>query len=234
MSEGEFNHTEQLVFFIDLLGSSDAVLNWGDAQRVESLTKMLRGVKEATRNFEITGFGRNKRIKFAMPAVSTFSDNVLISFDMQKMAADLKEPLAEAFWVAQMLIGAFALEALELGLLIRGGATLNSLYHHDGVAVGKGLIEAYELERSVARYPRIPVSRKVYQSPEAPFPEILTDNDGVNHFDYMSSMIGRDRKRLDAAGELADRNIALFEAREKWNEMSKWVWFRRHLEDVSL
>jgi hypothetical protein len=118
--------------------------------------------------------------------------------------------------------------------LIRGGATIAPLYHQDGVAVGKGLIEAYQLERSVARYPRIAVSRKLYDSPGSPFPEILTDDDGVKHFNYLPTTIGRDKKRRDAVCKYPDQQIAQFERLEKWNEMSKWVWFRKHVEALQM
>jgi hypothetical protein len=65
------------------LGLSDTVLASNDSERVESLTKMLSGFKEARGNFHIKEI-KNLSEKLAMPAISTFSDNVLISFEIEK------------------------------------------------------------------------------------------------------------------------------------------------------
>jgi hypothetical protein len=231
MAKPEFVHSQQLVFFVDLLGSK-AVVSDSDHQRVKSLTEMLHDISRTKRNFDITKFeALRKKIAFAMPAISTFSDNVLISFKIDEMSSEMDSPIKEAFWVAQTLIGRLALDALQIGMLIRGGATLNSLYHHDGVAIGHGLIEAYDLERTVAHYPRIAVSRKVYS--KGSFEEIVTDEDGVKHFDYMSELLRliSEPVRLQAAIEQAKKNVEYFEEHEKWNQMSKWVWMFRKLED---
>jgi len=231
LEKPEFAHSQQLVFFVDLLGSS-AVVSGSHPQRVESLTQMLHDVSLAKRNFDITKAKsfRNEVI-FAMPAISTFSDNVLISFNIDEMSTEMDSPIKEAFWVAQTLIGRLALDALRIGFLIRGGATLNSLYHHEGVAIGQGLIEAYNLERKVSHYPRIAVSRKIYS--RGSFEEIVTDEDGVKHFDYMSELLRliSDPARLEVAIQQAKKNVEYFEEREEWNQMSKWVWMFKKLED---
>lgn len=231
LEKPEFAHSQQLVFFVDLLGSS-AVVSDSAHQRVKSLTQMLHDVSLAKRNFDITkAKSWRKEVTFAMPAVSTFSDNVLISFNIDEMSAEMDSPIKEAFWVAQTLIGRLALDALQIGFLIRGGATLNSLYHHDGVAIGQGLIEAYRLERTVAHYPRIAVSRKIYS--KGSFEEIVTDEDGVKHFDYMSELLRlmSEPARLEAAIDQAKKNVDCFEECEEWNQMSKWVWMFKKLED---
>ena len=231
MAKPDLAHSRQLIFFVDLLGSS-AVVSDSDHQRIVSLTEMLHDVSQAKRNFDITRVetSRNK-VTFAMPALSTFSDNVLISFNIDEMSSEMDSPINAAFWVAQTLIGRLALDALQIGLLIRGGATLNSLYHHDGVAIGKGLIEAYDLERTVAHYPRIAVSRKLYS--KGSFEEVVTDEDGVKHFDYMSELLRliSDAAQLQVAIEHAKKNVEYFEEREKWNQMSEWVWMFKRLED---
>jgi hypothetical protein len=193
---------------------------------------MLHDVSQAKRNFTITKVETSvNRVRFAMPAISTFSDNVLISFNLDEMSWEMDSPIKEAFWVAQTLIGRFALDALQIGFLVRGGATLNSLYHHDGVAIGKGLIETYDLERNVAHYPRIAVSRKLYS--KGSFEQILTDVDGVRHFDYISELLSliSDPARLQAVIDVAKKNVEYFEESERWNQMSKWVWMCKRLED---
>jgi hypothetical protein len=232
----DFAQSTQIVFFVDLLGSS-AIVQSNQPDKVAALTKMLDGVKSVDRNFSVTEASMGERnLSYAMPAISTFSDHLVLSFDIAEMAPYIDAPYREACWFARTLIGAFAYEALGLGMLIRGGATVNSLYHKNGVVVGPGLIDAYDLERLAAKYPRIVVSRKLYQASEGPFDEILTDDDGIKHFNYISEMIDRPgwRKQekidwIDAACSVASKNISAFEGEEKWNEMSKWVWFEKNL-----
>ena len=43
-----------------------------------------------------------------------------------------------------------------------------------------------------------------------------------------------DPKQLSAAIDLARKNVADFEEREKWNEMSKWIWFLKRLQEEEL
>lgn len=63
---------------------------------------------------------------------------------------------------AQKLVAAIAAAALKLGVLIRGGATVEQLHHEQGVVLGEAMVEAYQLESSVSIYSRITVSRKIY------------------------------------------------------------------------
>lgn len=53
-------------------------------------------------------------------------------------------------------------ELMSEGILIRGGLTIGNLIHsHDGVIMGQGLIDAYELESKVSRHARIVLSDKL-------------------------------------------------------------------------
>jgi hypothetical protein len=46
-------------------------------------------------------------------------------------------------------------ELLCLGYFVRGAIALGKLYHDDEMVFGDALVRAYELETSVARFPRI-------------------------------------------------------------------------------
>jgi hypothetical protein len=62
-------------------------------------------------------------------------------------------------------------ELVQLGILTRGGISAGLLHHSDSVVIGPGLVQAYELERDAAHYPRVVVDEKL-------LPTILR---GVDH-----------------------------------------------------
>src|SRR5580658_7830841 len=69
-----------------------------------------------------------------------------------------------AFLVApqfERLVSIIAGQALRLGFLIRGAATIGKLYHSQGVVFGEALIEAVQLEKRTAVYPRVILSAAV-------------------------------------------------------------------------
>jgi hypothetical protein len=116
---------------------------------------------------------------------------------------------------------------------------LGPLYHKGGVILGDALIEAYELESRVANYPRIVVSRKLYSRIESGFGNLFLfkDHDGITHFDYIRQMILRYGEQgekltvwLEGVRRTATENIDRFEREERWNEFSKWIWFRNMLD----
>ena len=148
----DFGQSQHVIFFIDILGSSELVKS-DDSERVASLTKMLSSINSTTRDFSVQEVSSNRDFSYAVPAISTFSDLILLSFDIEQMTSIIEHPYREACLAAQQLLGALAHQVLKLGMLIRGGATVGSLYQSGGAVVGKGLIEAYDLERLAARYP---------------------------------------------------------------------------------
>jgi hypothetical protein len=103
------------------------------------------------------------------------------------------------------------------------------------------MVEAYELESRHAIYPRIVVSRKLYIQVkfEPRILILLTDQDGITHLNYFTEMVSRSNQIeesracwLDKAGKIIDENIARFEREERWNELAKWVWFKKQLKQA--
>jgi hypothetical protein len=54
-----------------------------------------------------------------------------------------------------------AVDLLKEGYFIRGALTKGKLYHDDTMVFGEALMRAYELENTVARYPRVMITRDV-------------------------------------------------------------------------
>jgi len=236
---------DHLIFFIDFVGFADVTGQWNGKSetRLNSLIELLSELQslggEFDLNEEVEESGKRFRIR---PAISTFSDHVVISYPTEQLRKmNNGDFLGTALLLVGKLVSNLAGAAMQLGLLIRGGATVGPLYHSHGVVLGPGMVEAYHLESRVSIYPRIAVSRKLYSqvkiNPRSLV--LLQDRDGITHFNYFTSMISRS----PVAGEGLDTwlsnvrrtvaaNIEEFERKERWNELAKWVWFSQHLEQA--
>jgi hypothetical protein len=60
-------------------------------------------------------------------------------------------------------INRLAVELLAQGFFIRGAIVKHHLYHDDKMVFGNALIQAYRIETSVVRFPRVMVTRSVVQ-----------------------------------------------------------------------
>jgi hypothetical protein len=58
-------------------------------------------------------------------------------------------------------IETLAIDLLKEGYLIRGALVKGMLYHDDHMVFGDALVRAYELESTIARYPRVMVTRDI-------------------------------------------------------------------------
>lgn len=152
--------SDHLVAFVDLLGFAALIESRGDTAqaKVRGLLKKLAALRGDFdfRSEQKTG----GTTTYLEPAVSSFSDCIVVSFDLTKL-----EQNNVGFYIAWQLLGRWfgdiALEALGMGCLLRGGVTIGPLFHEDGVVFGSGLVQAYRMESDGARYPRIIVSQSV-------------------------------------------------------------------------
>jgi hypothetical protein len=79
---------------------------------------------------------------------STFSDNVVIT-----------RPVDGRVWELIAQVAMFQIASAINGFLLRGGITIGDVVHDDEVVFGPGLNRAYELESTLAKYPRILLDR---------------------------------------------------------------------------
>lgn len=115
--------------------------------------------------------------------LTAFSDSIVVSIRMADQSA-----VNSIVFFANYLF----MQLLSKGVLTRGALTIGPLHHKDGIVFGKGLVEAAELEKHVANYPRIVLSGSIlneYQksllsidiAPEADELWIRYDFDNVPH-----------------------------------------------------
>jgi hypothetical protein len=81
---------------------------------------------------------------------TSFSDNIVISYPLD--------------YNMDIVIDIIELQILltNHGFLLRGGIACGKLYHDESVVFGKAMIDAYELESNIAKYPRIVLSENYY------------------------------------------------------------------------
>lgn len=160
-------YENRLIAFIDILGFKEIVKeSENKPEKIELLYSVLNYLKDweisekwnlrlveieedaqkrGVENFDIRGKTNS----------TSFSDSIVVSV---KVDNNINE-MASTLIVNLAYIGAIL---LEKGILFRGGLTVGNVIHNEnGTVFGQGLIDAYRLESTNAKYPRIILSDKL-------------------------------------------------------------------------
>lgn len=244
--------TDHFVLFCDFLGFREKV---SKPEAMQDLLQALQSLARMAGDFEIEK-RIEKGVEYAQyrPSVSAFSDHVVISSPLSAHA-DQRFPLTAPMMGIHLWVGEVARIAWENGMLIRGGLTVGPLYHKAGVIFGRGLVEAHELESTVANYPRIAISPRLFNfipsDLRAP-PLFYTGVDGIEELNYFKSFrdssIGmsvkggwlvwrsgerfkrpeheaHEREWIQNVRKRAEEEIAKLDAQGELRTASKWRWF---------
>lgn len=158
------NYERRVVAFYDLLGWRAEIASAGnDPEKIGRLRRMLLLYSRLLKDIE------------GPVVVSTFSDNVVISTIPDK----------EATPVFLDTIATLQLHATAKGFLMRGGIAVGNLIHDTEVVFGPALNRAYELESTVANYPRIVVDDDVAKIGDTG--TLLSTENGVSFLDPFTS-----------------------------------------------
>ncbi len=196
---------EQLVAFIDLLGFRSIITAQDDGRQSEilSLLTSLVEAKSDSRS-EATCIDSRTREHEVWPAISAFSDNIVVSFT----AAGLAHVGAGmiVFNLANNAAWIFS-RAIRFGCLLRGGIAFGPLHHQNGVVFGPGLVEAYTMESKFAGRPRIIVSATAAQKLGS-HPYLHSDEDGFLYLDYLRAAYDLEMSATTAGKPLTTRREA--------------------------
>jgi hypothetical protein len=242
---GRAQYEQHLTTFVDLLGFSET--SFSDPKKTDALLQLLQRLSHFQSEAGTDWLGEKGASAFIVrPAISSFSDNIVISFPLSQVLdfAEDDNILALSLLLPNLryIVGDIAAEAFTLGFLIRGGIPLGGLYHSSGVVFGEALIEAYRVEREVSLNPRIVFSPTVVRLPEfgGLDPRLLRQE--VDHeycFEYIFSMImasgaskidGMSRWYVEHIGFVDDQIRTLLRS-ERNKEAAKWVWFKNELSN---
>lgn len=162
-----FNH---VVAFIDILGSSQ-ILKSDDEKVISDYLMGIDGLYLSSLNNVSDG-------------VKMFSDNILIYSESatEEDAQSVVSSVAHIQWSIMK----------EFNLFIRGGIVMGRLDKIPEVEsdyiIGKAIVEAHELESTIAIYPRVVVSKEVAELCSGPDSLIKTDWD-FPFIDYLQMSI---------------------------------------------
>jgi hypothetical protein len=240
---GEPEYEDQFTAFVDFLGFSEASNRTDDETRLKILN-LLRSISALSGEFAVNTVPEQggNRIHLT-PAISSFSDNIVISYPLSPILAKTKfnERLAalSILFHFNNLLAKIASAALSIGFLIRGGATIGKLYHAKGVVFGEALVDAYQIESKTSVYPRVIVSskitsRQVWMADQAM--NLLKGQDGLYYFDCFTMLSLRSlepgenwSEKLKVwyhnATDIIGKNLTTLENEGKLNELSKWAWY---------
>lgn len=203
------NHTKKhIVAYLDILGAqklmlseeSNTFLNILQEQYEEllSLPKVLKHIPQ-----------------FEDVKIKIFSDNIIIVSELVEDKSINKTKLERIL----QLVSHLQVNLLVKTKLLRGGITIGELFINDTLVYGAGLIEAYNIESTVAIYPRIVVSSEVaYLNEEE---SIIKDFDGNWFVNFYWSFIESAGLYIDMSSYIdkvvQETNLKDYKIRQKIN-----------------
>jgi hypothetical protein len=139
-----FDYDDRYVVFLDILGFKDKVakieLNQGLFELLIELPQVVADTLDIT----------NRTFGAAVDAQGTaFSDSIVISASASVPTTALYTVVTATVTLCQKL--------LHQRAVARGGLARGPCHHKNGIVFGKGMIDAYLLEQSVAKVPRVAV-----------------------------------------------------------------------------
>ena len=180
------DYEDRLIIYIDILGFS-SFINYTSETRVNSPNKILRinnFLNLIKKFFTINDITLSKTRQ-----VTSFSDLIVISINLNEIE-NIDLEIKDIFFLL--------LTSYLNGFLLRGAITYGKLIHTENAIFGPGLINAYEKERTIAKYPRVIIDdviisdlldlEKMSKLPQNCRDFILRDFDGLFYIDIFNSI----------------------------------------------
>jgi hypothetical protein len=140
------NYSKRYVAFVDILGFGSIV---NQSQSSPAQTKKLVELLESVTKTIPTAIDTIEDDDYRVQA---FSDCIVLSEKATRTG--LLHLLAT--------VSAHSVALLGSRILIRGGIAKGLLYHSQNVVFGPAMLEAYRLEQTIARYPRVVVDKSTH------------------------------------------------------------------------
>ena len=224
------NYEDRLIIYIDVLGFSDFV-NYTTISRVDQEDKikkvdlflnMIRDFFQDKNNS--LGLSRTKQ-------VTSFSDLIIVSINLDEID-NIDLEIMEVFYLL--------LNATYKGFLLRGSIVYGKLIHNKDIIFGSGLIEAYNREKLIAKYPRVIIDKAIvddlkelsHKKVTFPLEDIISyDNDGLLYIDIFKNM----RNYVDSFWEYIQILISLtnilIDIMDNPILQEKYIWLAQKFEE---
>ena len=162
------------IAYLDILGSKEKIFNDKNNEYLNILNMLYEDVET-----ECYPLSSKKEINEFF--IKIFSDNILIAVNLENNPEERNTKIQKMLNIVANIQN----EALDYDYLIRGAITIGEFFHNNIFVYGKGLIEAVNIEESIAIFPRVIVNKEIKQL----FPQyIFEDVDGnyfVNNFVFI-------------------------------------------------
>lgn len=141
----KMNYENRVCCFLDFLGFKEIVEK--TTINPSELDKIIEAINMAREHFEIENPGKRT-------VVTQFSDSIVVSFPY--------DTESEVFYTLND-IQMYLARLIYRGYIVRGGISLGPLVHTTEILIGPAMIDAYELESKIAKFPRVILSKDVYE-----------------------------------------------------------------------
>lgn len=215
--EKEKKFDNYIIAYIDFLGIKEKMNNDSSFESLQILKFLLSGTQRTANYISDINSINEFDIKI-------FSDNVVIA---QKIN---EEKLSTQIISIINLVSSIQFCALlQFDFWLRGGITIGELYIDNSVVWGTGLVEAYNIENSLANYPRVILSDKVLKKYEDCkrkelnlYVMIKKDFDGLWFVDF--TIAAPNLKLIPAIFDILSENVVLYaNASDRVKQKINWV-----------
>lgn len=138
------------IAFVDILGFANHIQRSETPEHFQRIWTALHAVRNVSQGWPTSAVQEGIPAEHTEQALDfrshTFSDSIVLS-ERGRMVAPL------IFAVARL-----TMDLLRERVLVRGGIAVGKLHHDESVVFGPALVDAYRLEETAAKYPRVLMS----------------------------------------------------------------------------
>lgn len=211
-------YEKRIIAFIDILGFSELIKDSEkNPETLEKIYEVINYFKNwekpeswNLRTIEIEEDAQKKGLaNFDLSNKSTctcFSDSIIVSIKISDgdINAILSTLIANISYIGSYII--------QKGILFRGAITIGNIIHQDnGIILGQGFIDAYNLESKLATFPRIVVSDKLIKELNYP---LEAKRNRYPYHQYLTR---------DKDGCIGFNQLKYFEVVQSWTEMKEEI-----------
>lgn len=209
-------YEKRIIAFIDILGFreliKDSEKNPATLEKIYEIINYFKNWEKPEswnlKTIEIEEDAQKKGLaNFDLSNKSTctcFSDSIIVSIKISDgdINAILSTLIANISYIGSYII--------QKGILFRGAMTIGNIIHQDnGIILGQGFIDAYNLESKLATFPRIVVSDKLIKELNYP---LEAKRNRYPYHQYLTR---------DKDGCIGFNQLKYFEVVQSWTEMKK-------------
>lgn len=181
------DYEDRLIIYIDVLGFTDFV-NYTTISQVNTEIKINK-INSFLKMINDFFKDKNDSLKLShTKQVTAFSDLIIVSINVKEIS-NIDLEVMDVFYLL--------LNATYQGFLLRGSIVYGKLIHNSTVIFGSGLIDAYNREKKIAKYPRVILDSAIYKDLKEISHElrdvriddfITCDFDGIYYIDMFKNM----------------------------------------------